>query len=337
MSTDVSWVKEQFPFLENFSDEFLKSTPITELMKMGTTQIKLDQFKHSRNANDKLSTNKNKMERTFTNLDSGRDNRSTVLHPGRFLGGMGVSLQKQWSAARQVVGLNGHPPIGNYDMGSVGCPGMVTAKGWTEIHDPSSTSISLKMFNINNCTNSEKAEDREFNDIMELRKAVRAMRLAARLAVPWNLSYEAIDGFFNQTNFCVEDTKLMEKRAQVLTQFADYILHQNAERWRDSEPFLAVGDIRVAWSSWFGDRPRKTDKRPQLPDRFKMKPMDNYMDPAFKALGICNNFNMNRCKNPDGKCSTASGIQLKHICNFVPDKNKPAVVCGKDHKRSLNH
>jgi hypothetical protein len=68
-----------------------------------------------------------------------------------------------------------------------------------------------------------------------------------------------------------------------------------------------------------------------------MKPMDNYMDPAFKALGICNNFNMNRCKNPDGKCSTASGVQLKHICNFVPDKNKPAVVCGKDHKRALNH
>jgi hypothetical protein len=337
---DLGWIREQFPNLKKLSDEFIRSTPISDLMKMESTQLKMSQIKNSRNAQEKLSINKMQMERSFTTLESGRDNRSSSLHPGRFLAGMGVSVQKQWLSARQVVGLQGYPPIGNYDMGSLGCPGMVTAKGWVEIHDPSSTEISIKQFNINNCATSDKAEDLEISGIVEFRRAVYALRTAGRLAVPWNLSFEAIGGFFTQNNFCMEETGQLEKRAQVLTHFTDYVLHQNAERWRDSEPFLTVGDLRIAWGSWYTDRAGKKkivpEKRAMDKKQFQARPPEA-RDPAYVALNICNNYNMNRCKNANGKCTSPVGTALKHICNYVQDRNKPADVCGKDHRRVQNH
>jgi hypothetical protein len=43
------------------------------------------------------------------------------------------------------------PPIGNYDMGALGLAGYVSARGWAEIHNPASTKLSIKLFNINNC------------------------------------------------------------------------------------------------------------------------------------------------------------------------------------------
>jgi hypothetical protein len=313
-------------------------------MKLESTQLKMNQLKNSRDSQEKLSSNKQLMEKTFTRVEAGRDNRSTEIHPGRFLGGMGISVQKQWAAARRVVGLQGFPPVGNYDMGSLGCPGMVTAKGWIEIHNPSSTSISIKQFNINNCAHSDKTEDKEFQDIVDFRKAVRALRVAGRMAVPWNLSFEAIDGFFMQNNFCLEETKLLKKRALLLTQFTDYILHQNAERWRDSEPFLSVGDIKTAWSSWFSERPgmKKKPIQPSMEKKVHAKQRNpdgrpEGIDPAYWALNICNNCNLNRCKYADGKCANFKGELLKHICNFVPDRSKPAEVCGKQHRKVQNH
>ncbi len=53
----------------------------------------------------------------------------------------------------------------------------------------------------------------------------------------------------------------MEKKAFFLVKFTDYVLGQNADRWRDSEPFLTAGDLKAAWASFFGSQPHSTLKQ----------------------------------------------------------------------------
>jgi hypothetical protein len=68
------------------------------------------------------------------------------------------------------------------------------------------------------------------------------MRMAYQFAMPWNLSVLALEGFFMQNNYCYNDLSDVEKKASVLTKFADYVIQQNGDRWRDSEPFLTTGN-----------------------------------------------------------------------------------------------
>ncbi len=160
---DLQILKDKFPFLAMFSDTFLANTPIADLLKMGTTEMKMSEIDRNKDSDDKLSTNKMALASTFTTVVSGRDNRWNELHSARYLAGAGVSATKMWVNARKFVGLRGYPPIGNYDMSSIGLAGLVTAKGWSELHDPSSTKLKLKMFNINKVTGNKNVED-EFSE-----------------------------------------------------------------------------------------------------------------------------------------------------------------------------
>jgi hypothetical protein len=83
--------------------------------------------------------------------------------------------------------------------------------------------------------------DEETLDIGEFRLALRAMRTAYQFAMPWNLSVLALEGFFMQNNYCFSDLSNVDKKASVLVKFTDYVLQQNGDRWRDSEPFLTTG------------------------------------------------------------------------------------------------
>jgi hypothetical protein len=83
--------------------------------------------------------------------------------------------------------------------------------------------------------------DEETLDIGEFKLALRAMRTAYQFAMPWNLSVLALEGFFMQNNYCYNDLANVDKKASVLVKFADYVLQQNGDRWRDSEPFLTTG------------------------------------------------------------------------------------------------
>jgi hypothetical protein len=47
------------------------------------------------------------------------------------------------------------------------------------------------------------------------------MRTAYAFAMPWNFSVLALEGFFMQTNFCFQDLANVEKKAAVLTKFAN--------------------------------------------------------------------------------------------------------------------
>ena len=348
---DLAHLKRKFPFLAGFSDHFLKTHPLDRLVKLESAQRKIKELERSKDAKDRLTCNKTSMEDTYTEVKAGQDNRCSILHDARFLFGPSTSAGRVWLAARKAIGLNSYPPVNNYDMEAVGMAGVVTAKGWIEIHNPSSSRISIKQFNINNCGHrmggEKENQDADILDLGELKLALRAMRTAMNFVMPWNLSVAALEGFLLQTNFCANDISAVDKKAQVLTQFCDYVLHRNSERWRNEQQFLSSGELKEVWFTFFSARPQaslKPQNRGQ-PDykrqRLMRQPVTDrpphHTDPSFLALNICFMYNEGKCNKPAGSCVTKYGRPLKHMCNHLEDISKPAEVCGKDHPRIKAH
>ena len=225
--------------------------------------------------------------------------------------------------------------------GAVGLAGYVSAKGWSELHDMSSSKLSVKMFNINTAcprggSKKPSSEDQEeMLDLAEFKLALRAMRTAFQLAVPWNLSVLALEGFFFQTNFCSSDLASSDKKGWYLSQFTDYVLEQNSDRWWDAEPFLTASELKTAWAAFYGSQPKiqakKSNQRPAE------KSSHSALKDAKWNLGIFYMWNLGQCTKPVGACKTKTGKDLKHICNHVQDPSKPLEVCGKEHIRTKFH
>jgi hypothetical protein len=342
---DIRILKLKHSFLAEFSDNFIRNTPVGDLMKIESTAMKAKELERSKDSDDKLAQAKAALASTFTEVTSGRDNRWNHLHPARFLGGPSCSAAKLWLAARESWGTSHPPPLGNYDMGAVGLAGYVSSAGWVHIHNPASCKLSIKQFNINNCSaraSSKKGSDSD-EDILELgefKLAVRALRTAMAFVMPWNFSVQALEGFFLQTNYCAQELNNVEKKAWLLTKFADYVLQQNADRWRDAEPFLSTGDLKSAWAAFYGAQPHaaltKEKKQGKGPGGKQQNSQQKTFDPRI-TLGICFAWNVGTCNKPAGACTTAKGRPLKHVCDHIADPAKPMEVCGKDHIRKDFH
>jgi hypothetical protein len=275
-------------------------------------------------------------------VPEGQDNRLSILHPGRFLGGAGCSAAKLWLAAKEVMGSTVPPPVGCYDMGAIGLAGYVSSKGWAELSNPASTKISIRMFNINNCAaraSTKKPGEGEDDalELGELKLAVRVLRSAMSFVMPWNHSVAALEGFLLQTNYCAGDLANVDRKAHILTKFVDYVLQQNGDRWRDTEPFLSAGELKTTWSAFFGAQPvSQLGSNNKKKQGQKQHSGQKQLDPRV-ALGICFNWNLGNCLKPAGSCTTAKGRPLKHVCDFIADMTKPNEVCGKDHMRKDFH
>jgi hypothetical protein len=229
-------------------------------------------------------------------------------------------------------------------MGSVGLAGYVSSAGWVNIHNPASCKLSVKQFNINNCSAraaSKKNGEAEDNilELGEFKLALRALRTAMAFVMPWNFSVMALEGFFLQNNYCASDLNNVEKKAWILTKFSDYVLSQNADRWRDAEPFLSTGDLKAAWAAFYGAQPQaalsKTKKEGKAGSGAKQQHQKPF-DPRI-AMGICFAWNQGNCTKQAGTCTTSKGCPLKHVCDHVADPSKPQDVCGKDHIRKDYH
>jgi hypothetical protein len=62
--------------------------------------------------------------------EAGADDRSSFLHPARFLAGPVCSLRQLWLLAREVIGLGPLVALSGYDLETLGLDGCVTTKGW---------------------------------------------------------------------------------------------------------------------------------------------------------------------------------------------------------------
>ena len=360
---DLAAMKRKFPFLLDYTDTFIRETGIHILIKAETASRKLLDMDRNKKAEDKLYSNREILTTASIQVSSGQDNRLDILHAARCLPGATCSAAKLWLHARSVMGDRGHPALSTYDMGSIGLGGCVSAKGWVEIHDPASASISIKMFAMGNCVSrSQSSKDEDFpemSDLSEFKAAIRVLRGAMAYVHPWNRSIDALENFLIQSNFGGTDLAGVAKPAAFLSQFTDYVLVENASRWRGMEPFLSTRDLRNTWADYISQKSAtisafkkanntsNTKQHNQKPHYQGGQQNQQAFDPAGHQYahpsekmklpnhlfldGVCVLWNMGKCLKAPGTCTSKRGNVLKHVCNFRPDPARLDMYCGKDH------
>ncbi len=353
-NSDLENLRNDFPTLAKYSDDFLRSTPWESLIRGQAATLKIRELEKGHQVEDRLTLNQDSLHSTKTKIEPGEDNRIDMIHSSRFLPGMACSAAKMWLLARETIGPNGIPPISTYDMAAVGLAGYVQPKGWVEIANPGSPNMKLKLFNINNVavgsggggnitfggsSVSFGEEQKEMQNVGEFKLALRAVRTAMSFALPWNFSVQALEGFMHISDFCSKDMAGETKPALVLSQFCDFIFGENAKRWRGKEPFVAQGEMRSYWEAFYGSRPKTQTEKKEPQKKFQGSNATQQQRVPKPFENICQNWNVGRCMKPDGTCKSPLGTPLRHCCNFRTDLNNPATVCGGQHTRvgSGNH
>jgi hypothetical protein len=314
--TDIEMLRNRFPILAELSTGFIRGLSATELLSLERASFKQRESERFKDAEEKLATNRVNLGLSCTEIKAGQDDRWSKLHESRFLPGAGCSGTKLWLSARETIGLNGHPAISTYDMQAVGLAGFVTARGWCELANPSSAKMSVKMFNINNCaartsgSRSKQDEDNlaDFAEVGEFIVALRAMRSAMAFVMPWNMSIAAL-GFLINSRFCRDEIGGLEKQASILTSFADYVISENANRWRNIEPFITAGELRAVWNSFFSDWPQSAlVKKLAGAKQWKGRQIQKK-----QFLDVCFAWNRGQCTKAAGSCFSKMGTPLRRM------------------------
>jgi hypothetical protein len=349
---DLQVFREKFPHLNDFSTAFLQSRTLEELLRIESTSLRIKDAERARDIEEKLANNKTALSTKFFEVNAGKDNRWNVLHPARFLPSVACSAQKQFTTAREVIGLTSPPQLACYDMTAVGMGGFVTNRGWYEISTMGSSKMKVSMFNINNATKSSSfkssdAEDApEMKDVSEFEVALRAMRIAAHFVQPWNFAFVALENFLLQNQFCKEDLKYDTRPARTLCQFVDFILNENSNHWRDGSTFISTGELESYWRSFIGARPQiryppgtstasKGKEQHQQGQQAQKQQKDRKR--KFPFVDICHRWNTNNCSKAAGACFNARGTPLRHCCDWRDPANPSSQPCGQAHTRVGNH
>jgi len=334
-SLDLLEIYRLLPALNDIPDEKLKGLPSEVVFGLNSALLQGQKSAAKLSASARLTLNAKKLAASPTEVGAGVDDRKSILHPGRFLGGAVCSNPELWLAGRRIHGDKGPAALGSYDLDSVGCGGCVTAKGWEALHNPASTELKLKLFYLPNITNTavsakklafDSGEEfslgeslKEIGDLEGYRTALNTAREALHSAMPWNRSISAIVGFMVNTNYLEEALGKNPRRAAILSEFTDYIFGRNALNWENGVSFLTAEEIHHVWNQWRGKRAALFAKGFDRQGQGKKQPP------------ICRRFQVGLCPDQSKKdCKSKFGTTLLHICNKFTGAGK---VCGKDHPR----
>jgi hypothetical protein len=262
-NTDLESIKKKFSLLSEYTDQFISKNGLDTIIKLESTALRLKEAEKGRATEEKLALNRDELAATTIKVMAGVDNRWDQIHPARFLPGAACSAAQLWLLARESMGNSPQTPVSSYDMAAIGLRGCVSSKGWVNTANPGGSGIRLAQFSMTGSTSSKpsssstssKGEDDQIEGIAEFKLALRALRGAMSFALPWNRSVDAILGFMEQANYCQAELGGNEKQARVLTRFTDYILEENANRWRGKQAFVSTGEMKEAWSSFYSTLP----------------------------------------------------------------------------------
>jgi hypothetical protein len=261
----------EIPHLDHLADGLILATRITDLLKMESNSIKRQSADRGRSQEDKLLKNLDDLRISVIRIPAGEDNRVRNLHMARFIPSAVSTAHEQWLIARDIVDVGGYPPVGAYDMNCVGLDGHVTARGWIELQNPSSTALSAKQFTLANNTSRLAADKRislaagedsfevreslrEAASVAAFQTSIRAMREAARLSMPWNSSIPALEGFLISSHWMEKDIGSGQNAVRILSEFTDHVFSVNAGRWRAGKVFLDFTELGSIWTSWYTSR-----------------------------------------------------------------------------------
>jgi len=337
------WMKLRFPALRNLPDDMVDKLPLPTLLQLNEALVRDQKNSKKLDPEAKLALNAEECIKTPLEIAAGKDDRRDILHSARFLGGYTCSHQTAWLKAREVIGLEGIPALGGYDMDAIGCGGAVSPRGWLELHNPASTNLNLKMFHISNVTGSGTGvrrltlsgkeeglvigdSPREIVDMEEFRNAMTTLREAMAMVLWWNKTISAIQGFLNISNYCKRDLDGRSNRAAILTSFVNYVLGRNALNWQNKQPFLATNDLLHVWATWFGQQPASALASSSSGSK-KEQPRK---DRDREKNDLCRRYNNGNCPTKGKECKTFYGVRLRHLCNARLSSGQ---LCEKDHPR----
>ena len=297
-------------------------------------------------------------------VPSSQDDRISILHPARFLGGPVCNAGQLWLAARAAISGTPIVPLASYDMEKISLSGCVTARGWFEIHDPASTSLSLKLFssaNVGNTTTANKCLTltdtdgvinvgdslQEILDMVDFQTALRAVSKAAAFAVPWNHSFNVLEGFLHATNFCAAELASRPNRAALLTSFVNHVFGINAKKWSSGVAFLGADELRACWLAFFRTRSASAlASDPGSTPRPNSHPNNNHNNHnnannnnrngnpgnsgQLQTEIFCRRFNFGVCPNQrDFRCTLpGTSIRALHLCNR---SGQNGAICRRQH------
>jgi len=358
---DLNILKKN-PQLAGFSDAFIKQISASDYLRLIEHQTKTETSKSSRETLDeRMTSNKDKLGQDY---EKEFDDGNTNLCKARFSSAPICSNQTLFQLARKNLPFKGLDPVSCYDLGSVGLGGNCTMKGWSEVHNPGSSNLVLKHFNVRNAENSHSGgskvslidggESLEIGDPMkeisgmpEFKLALRTMNAAMKRAQPWNYSIEALVHFLENTNYLERDIT-SGNQASVLTKFVNYILGANAHRWRTETPFFTTRELGQEWGTWRGttaiSAPLPVNHSYIREQKFHnkgsfLKPSNIQHKETRKQpfSDLCIRYNTGRCPNQaDSSCQlrTKEGksVNLRHLCNKIVNGK----TCNRNHS-ALHH
>jgi hypothetical protein len=262
-------IRKIHPELAEYPDEFLTSQSVAELRKATRDAQSADMAKVGKRLEQRLQANYTRARENPKEVFGGMDNRSSIRHKARYLGGAAVKGTELWLDARQEWGQHGIEPICNYDTTNMGMAGCVTAKGIETLHNPGSDEISIKMFTVSNvihaktgartitATGLDQFETQEnwkdMADMTELKNAYRNLKKAAFMIRPWDYSFEVFEAWLHSNSWMDAELKGFRK-ASLMGDFVDYIIHENAKNWTQETAFLLAAEIQTHWQSWWCSR-----------------------------------------------------------------------------------
>ncbi len=80
------------------------------------------------------------------------------------------------------------------------------------------------------------------------------LRVASRMALPWNYVFETLDFFLTSVQFGKHDLAFRPNKFSFLADFIDQVIHNNAEAWDDEKGHMTYAEIR---GKWHGDLQEK--------------------------------------------------------------------------------
>ncbi len=132
-----------------------------------------------------------------------------------------------------------------------------------------------------------------------------------------------MENFLINSRFCKNDLGDVDNKAQILTQFTDYVLSENAAKGRDNEPFLNAGELKNTRSAFFSACPQSAFVKKDPPkgeaQPSKKSSMKSSKKPPF--IDVCYNWNKGTCNQPASTCFTIRSNPLRHVCNHRTDPN----------------
>ena len=205
---------------------------------------------------EKLAENYESVKKFPVRIHPGVDDCTGFVHHARFLRGYVGNSQELWLQARRTWGMSGLDPISNYETVSIGLNGYISHKVWSEVHSPSSKTLSIRLLSDAARKaawhDSEKGtEVREFESIQDFRMAVVALNTCISKVMPWNSAFTALTVFLQSINFGEHDLADKPDKLSFLADFVDEVLRHNAQAWDEERHFMGAQEISAKWSALF--------------------------------------------------------------------------------------